>query len=299
MAGIRERMGRVGIWGGQISSLPADPLRRAAAEVERLGFGSLWFAESFGREALAHAALLLAATEGLVVGTGIASIYARDAVAMANGGRTLEEGWPGRFVLGLGVSHAPSTLTRGHEYGRPVAAMRAYLDAMDAAPWRLAGDPPPPPLPPVVLAALGPRMLELARERTAGAHPYFVPVEHTRLAREALGPDRLLLPELAVVLAPDRRAARAVADRYTIQYLGLDNYRNNLLRLGWEPGDLEAPGSDALFDAVVAWGDEAAVAEKVGAHLAAGADSVLLQPLTATPQVPYLEELRRLAPLSR
>ena len=299
MDAIRERLGQVGIWAGQMSGLPADVLRRTASEVERLGFGSLWFAESFAREAFAHAALLLACTERLVVGSGIASIYARDAVAMANGGRTLEDGWPGRFILGIGVSHAPSTQTRGHAYGRPLTAMREYLDAMEAAPWRAPAGAEAPPLPPVVLAALGPRMLELARERTAGAHPYFVPVEHTAEARRTLGEGRLLVPEQAVVLAADRASARAAGDRYTSQYLGLDNYRNNLARLGWEPGDLESPGSDALFDAVVAWGDEAAIAERVRRHLEAGADSVLLQPLTATPAVPYLEELRRLAPLAR
>jgi probable F420-dependent oxidoreductase len=295
---IAERIGQVGIWAGQMSSLPADALRRSAAEVERLGFGSLWFGESFGREAFAHAALLLASTDALVVGTGIANIYARDPVAMANGGRTLEEAWPGRFVLGIGVSHAPSTQARGHEYGRPVAQMRTYLDGMAAAPWRVGtgGDPP---MPPVVLAALGPRMLELARDRTAGAHPYFVTADHTRRAREILGPGPLLVPEMAVVLARDRREARDVGDRYVSLYLGLDNYRNNLARIGWAAGDLEPPGSDALFDAVVAWGDEAAVAERVRQHLEAGADSVLLQPLTRTPEAAYTEELRRLAALAR
>lgn len=295
MTPIAARLGRVGIWAGQMSSLPAADLRRAAGEVERLGFGSLWFAESMAREAMAHAALLLAATSDIVIGSGIASIYARDAVAMANAGRTLEDGWPGRFILGIGVSHAPSTLARGHDYGRPVAAMRGYLDAMEQAPWRTALGNQPPAMPPVVLAALGPRMLALARERTTGAHPYFVPVEHTRVARERLGPGRLLIPEQAVVLARGRPEARTVGERYMRHYLGLENYRNNLLRLGWDERELEPPGSDAAFDALVAWGDEAAIAERVQQHLEAGADSVLLQPLTATPGVPYLEELRRLA----
>ncbi len=298
MASIASSIGQVGIWAGQMSSLPADSLRRSAAEVERLGFGSLWFGESFGREAFAHAALLLASTDTLVIATGIANIYARDPVAMANGGRTLEEAWPGRFILGIGVSHMPSTQVRGHEYERPVARMRAYLDGMEAAPWRVGagGDPP---MPPVVLAALRPRMLELARDRTAGAHPYFVPVEHTRRAREILGPRSHLVPEQGVVLARDRREARATGDRYVSQYLHLDNYRSNLVHLGWEAGDLEPPGSDALFDAVVAWGDEAAIAERVRQHLEAGADSVLLQPITRTPDVAYTEELRRLSALAR
>lgn len=299
MASIAQRISRVGIWAGQMSALPADVLRRSAAEVERLGFGSLWFGESFGREAFAHAALLLCSTDTLVIGTGIANMYARDPVAMANGGRTLDEAWPGRFILGIGVSHVPSTHLRGHKYERPVARTRAYLDALEEAPWRVSAGGDPPPMPPIVLAALGPRMLELARDRTAGAHPYFVPVEHTRRAREILGLGPLLVPEQGVVLARDRREARSTGDRYTSQYLNLDNYRNNLVRLGWEAGDLEPPGSDALFDAVVAWGDEAAIAERVGQHLEAGADSVLLQPLTRTPDVAYTEELRRLSVLAR
>lgn len=296
-AELRAKLGRVGIWAGPMNLLPAPEFRRTAAEIERLGFGSIWFGEAYGREAFANAAILLGATERVMVGSGIASIYARDPVTMANGGRTLAEAWPGRFVLGVGVSHAPTLEPRGHRYRPPVATMRAYLDAMAAAPWR--GAPADARLPPVVLAALGPRMLELAGERAAGAHPYFVPVEHTRRAREILGPGPLLVPEQAIVLAADRPAARAIADGHLTVYLRLPNYRNNLLRLGWSENDLAPPGSDALFDAIIAWGDEAAIGERVSAHLAAGADSVLLQPLTATPDVTsYTDALRRLAPLA-
>jgi probable F420-dependent oxidoreductase len=291
---LAERLGRVGTWAGPVLGLPAAEVRRAAAEIERLGFGSIWFGESFGRECFAQAALLLGATDRVVVGSGIAHIYARDATTMANGGRSLEDGWPGRFILGLGVSHGPSVTARGHEYGRPVSTMRSYLDAMDGARWVGPAVEPPPR----VLAALGPRMLELARDRTAGAHPYFVPVEHTRFAREVLGAGPLLVPEQAVVLARDRASAREIGNRHTPPYLQLPNYRNNLLRLGWKEADLDPPGSDALFDAIVAWGDEAAIAERVKAHLDAGADSVLVQPLVADAGRDYLDAVRRLAPLT-
>ena len=292
VADLRARLGPVGVWAGPLQQLSAGGLRQALAEIEELGFGSYWYPESFGREAFSQAALILSATNRLVVGSGIANLYARDAVAMANGGRTLEEAWPGRFILGIGVSHRPSVENRGHAYTGPVTTMRRYLEGMRAAPWP-PGDPRSA-TPPIVLAALGPRMLALAREETLGAHPYFVPVEHTREARAALGPDRLLLPEQAVVLAPDRAAARAVGDAHLAGYLRLDNYRRNLVRLGWSDTDLELPGSDRLFDAIVAWGDESAVAERVAQHRAAGADSVLIQALGADP----MATLRRLAPRS-
>ena len=180
---------------------------------------------------------------------------------------------------------------RGHSYGKPVSAMSAYLDAMESAPWR----GPEVKAPPVVLAALGPRMLELAARRGAGAHPYFVPVEHTRRAREVLGSGPLLAPEQAVVFASSRAEALEVAGGHLRTYLSLPNYRNNLRRLGWTD---EALGSDPpgheLFDALIAWGDEEAILERVQAHLAAGADHVVLQPLTAEPEKPYVEEVRRL-----
>lgn len=289
VAELRGRLGPVGVWAGPLQQLPADGLRRAVREIEELGFGSYWYPESFGREAFSQAALLLSATEHLLVASGIANLYARDPIAMANGARTLEEAWPGRFILGVGVSHRPSVENRGHAYTGPIETMRRYLEGIRGAPWP-AGDARQA-TPPVVLAALGPKMLALARDETAGAHPYFVPVEHTRMAREVLGPDRLLLPEQAVVLAPERAAARAVGDAHLAGYLRLDNYRRNLVRLGWGEADLELPGSDALFDAIVAWGDEEAVAARVAEHRAAGADSVLIQALGEDP----MATLRRLA----
>ena len=285
------KLGRFGVWLGSMANLPAPELRRTVAEIESIGFGTIWIGEATGREALVASALILSATQRAMVATGIANIYVRDATAMINGARTLAEAWPNRFVLGIGVSHVPLVTERGHQYDKPVTTMRGYLDAMEHAPFRLKSAPTPP----ILLAALGPKMLELARERTAGAHPYFVPVEHTREARQILGNDRVLAPEAAVVFARDRTAARAVGNRYMNTYLNLDNYRRNLDRLGWSAEELKPPGSDRIFDAVVAWGDEQTIAGKLRRHIDAGADQVAVQVLTSKPDVAPLDDLRRLA----
>ncbi len=274
--------------------LPAPELRRAVAEIEEMGFGTIWIGESSGREPFAAAAIILAATSRIAVATGIANIWVRDAMAMMNGGRTLAEGWPNRFVLGIGVSHARLVDARGHHYAHPLAAMRACLDEMEKAPYRA---PEPQSSLPIVLAALGPKMLQLARERSAGAHPYFVPVEHTRQARGILGPDRHLAPEHAVVFAKTREAARVPGDIYMRTYLGLPNYRQNLVRLGWSDDELTTPGSDRLFDSVVAWGDDQEIAGKLRQHFDAGADHVAVNALTPTPDHAPTADLRRLAPL--
>jgi len=277
-----------------MASLPTPDLRRAVAEIEEMGFGTTWLGESIAREAFAGSSIILATTSRITVATGIANIWARDATAMMNGGRTLAEAWPNRFVLGIGVSHATLVTARGHQYDRPLTAMRTYLEAMEAAPYR--GPAPNAPAP-IVLAALGVKMLELARERTAGAHPYFVPVEHTREARRILGEDRVLAPEQAVVFARTRDAARAIGDRYLQTYLNLPNYVRNLVRLGLPKDELPAPGSDRVFDAVVAWGDDETIARKVRLHYEAGADHVAVQVLTSRPDRAPTAELRRLAPL--
>ncbi|MDQ6885188.1 MAG: TIGR03620 family F420-dependent LLM class oxidoreductase [Candidatus Dormibacteraeota bacterium] len=274
--------------------LPAPEMRRAVAEIEAMGFGTIWIGEASSREPFALCAIVLAATQRIRVATGVANIWARDAQAMANGARTLAEAWPDRFILGIGVSHATLVNSRGHQYDKPLSAMKAYLDAMQEAPYR--GAEPAVPAP-IVLAALGPKMLELAKDRTAGAHPYFVPVEHTKGARAILGPDRLLAPEHALVFAADRATARRTGDRYTRSYLELPNYHNNLERLGWSGADLEGTGSDRLFDAVVAWGDDATIAKKVLGHIEADADQVVVQVITPTPDIAPTSELRRLAPL--
>jgi probable F420-dependent oxidoreductase len=214
---------------------------------------------------------------------------------MANGGRTLGEAWPGRFILGIGVSHAPSVTMRGHAYERPFSAMRDYLDAMDTAPWR----GPDAELPPIVLAALGPRMVGLARDRTAGAYPYFTTTEHVREVRGILGPEPFLAADLPVVRAGDLAAARAIGDRHLAYYLGAANYRANLLRIGWSERDLEPPGSDALFEALVAWGDLDRIGARVRERFDAGADQVVLNLVAADPSTLPLDELRALAPLAR
>jgi probable F420-dependent oxidoreductase len=201
---LRARLGRVGAWLTLLGLQPAADERAAAAEIERLGYGALWFGETpVNKEAFAHAAILLAATDRITVATGIAGIYARDASAANSAAHALAEAFSGRFVLGLGVSHAPAVALRGHRYGRPVAAMREYLEGLEAADYR---GPAPAEEPPVVLAALRRRMLELARDRTAGAHPYLVTPEHTARARSVLGAGPVLAPEQGVVLETDRSA---------------------------------------------------------------------------------------------
>jgi probable F420-dependent oxidoreductase len=281
---------RIGVWLGVLTSRPAAELRTILPELESLGYGCFWFAEGGGsKEAMSHSALLLAWTERAVVAPGIANIYARDAIAAANGAKALAEAYPGRFVLGLGVSHAPSVAVRGHVYGGPIETMRAYLDAIDDAPYAA---PEPDPQPPRILAALGPRMLRLAAERSTGAHPYFVPVTHTAYARDILGTGPILAPEQGFVLDDHAERARAAARRHTERYLTLDNYRRNLLRLGYAEQELAAAGSDRVVDDVVAWGEADAVAARVAAHFDAGADHVCVQALGDDP----LDELRRLAP---
>lgn len=271
-------IGRVGIW-AFLDMVPARDAQAAAHEIEDLGFGALWIPEAIGREAFAHAGVLLAGTTRLVVATGIANVWARDAMAMASAQRTLAEAYPDRFLLGIGVSHQPLVGgLRGHDYRRPLTHMRAYLDAMDQAPFAAAQPATPPPR---VLAALHPKMLGLARERAWGSHTYFVTPEHTARARAALGPDRLLAPEQAVLLETDPATARDVARRHMAIYLGLPNYRRNLLALGFAEADLAHGGSDRLVDAIVAWGDVDAVAARVRAHHDAGADHVCIQAVTA------------------
>jgi len=283
---LRTRLGRVGIWSFALQANPFPAAKAALAAYERLGYRSVWFPESVGsKEAFAHAALLLDASERLVVGSGIANIHARDGVAMALGGRTLEEAHPGRFVLGIGVSHAPSVASRGGTYGKPIEQMRAYLDAMDGASW--AG--PAVERPPLVLAALGPRMLDLAAERADGAHPYFVPVEHTRFARERLGADPVLVVEVTAVIDDDRGRARETARTFATRYLALPNYANNLRRLGYSDDELAAGGSDRLLDAVVVQGSAEAVAARVREHLDAGADHVVVQLRAPSPADPCLD----------
>jgi probable F420-dependent oxidoreductase len=286
-------MGPIGIWTRQFEDHPAAKAREAASELEELGYGALWFGEAFGREALSNAGMLLSGTRRIVIATGIANIYARDAMAMAAGQKTLAEAHPNRFLLGLGVSHVPLVeQLRGHRYGKPVATMRAYLDAMDKAQYQSV---PPPTKPVRVLAALGPKMLQLAGQRADGAHPYNVNPEHTAQAREILGPDRYLCPEQAVVLETDPGKAREIGRAFLALYLTLPNYTNNFLRLGFDESDFTNGGSNRLIDAIVAWGDPDAIRNRIRAHRSAGADHVCIQVLTAAPKALPLREWRELA----
>jgi probable F420-dependent oxidoreductase len=287
-------LGRVGIWTFQLDLQPSAVAKDAYAELETLGYGAVWVPEAVGRDPLVHCALLLGATTRIVAATGIATIYARDALAMNAAWNTLSEAFPGRFLLGLGVSHQPAVEgVRGHTYERPLTAMREYLDRMDSSLFFAA----PPGVPGQrVLAALGPRMLALAAERASGAHPYFVPVEHTAFARETLGADALLCPEQMVVLDDDQSQVRKIARRAMATYLTLPNYLNNLRRFGFDDHDFDHGGSDRLVDAIVVGGDEDAIRARVQAHHDAGADHVCVQVLPHDARALPLDEWRRLAP---
>jgi probable F420-dependent oxidoreductase len=287
-------LGRTGLWTFQLDLQPATRVREAVAELEEIGWPTLWLPEAVGRESFTNSALVLSATERLVVATGISSIWARDAMAAAAGQLTLCEAFPERFLLGLGVSHQPMVdHIRGHSYKRPLELMREYLDAMDRV---FYVSPKPAEAPRRALAALGPKMLALAAERALGSHTYFVPVEHTASARETVGDGPMLFVEQAVVLTRDREQAHAAARQHMRTYLGLPNYTNNLRRLGWGDDDLGDGGSDRLVEALVAWGDVEQVAERVAAHHQAGADHVCVQVLDTDATALPMQQWRELAP---
>jgi probable F420-dependent oxidoreductase len=290
---LAQQFGRVGLWTRHLDVQPAKQVREAIAELEELGWGSLWFWEVFGREAMTSGALLLGATQRMLIASGIANIWARDPVAMAAAGRTLAEAYPGRFVLGIGVSHRPIVDARGHTYRRPLQKMRGYLDAMDAAPWQ---GPPLVEEPPRVLAALGPRMLKLAAERSAGALLYNGTPEATATARSMLGSRPLLAAEQAVLLEEDPAQARRIAREFMALYLTLPNYLRAWDRAGLGPEEQAEGGSDRLVDAVVACGGPEQIAERVRAHLDAGADHVCVQVLDPDPNGLPMTSWRALAP---
>lgn len=265
-------LGRLGVWYAADKLTPAE-WRRFTATVEDLGYSTLWYSEARGFESMALASFLLSHTGTLNVGSSIANIYARDAFAARAGLKTLAEISSDRFVLGLGVSHVPMVeRLRGHRYGKPVTTMRAYLQRMyegadDHASW------------PVALAALGPRMLALAAEMTQGALPYNVTPEHTAKAKQILGPDKWLAVEQKVCLETDPTRARALARQELARYMGLTNYRNNWLALGFNESDLDGGGSDRFLDAMVAWGGVAAINQRIDEHFSAGATHVCIQPV--------------------
>ena len=289
-------IGALGVW-TWIDTQSASEATEFAHQLEAWDYSALWIPEAVGRDPFAMLGYLAANTETLVLATGIANIYARDPMTMRAAQLTLGEMAPGRFVLGLGVSHTNIvTGLRGHEYKPPVPAMREYLEAMEKAVFTGVR---PESEPPIVIGALREKMLRLSGGMTRGAHPYFVPPEHTKRAREILGPDAWLCPEQKVLLESDPAVARRVGRQAMAVYVGLPNYRNNLLELGFEDSDFEDGGSDRLVDAIVAWGDEQALADRIRAHHDAGANHVCIQPLRADGEPgPDLRALEALAPAS-
>jgi probable F420-dependent oxidoreductase len=278
------RLDGVGIWSPQLRYHEDEgELREAAAELEELGYSALWVPGGAGGPVFDAAGLLLRATSEVTVATGILNIWMHDPEEAAAERAQLDDVYEGRFLLGLGVSHAPIV----DRYEKPLTAMRDYLDSLDAA-------APAVPKGDRVLAALGPKMLELARDRSAGAHPYLVSVEHTRRAREALGGGPLLAPELGVILEADEQRARSIARGQLERYMGMPNYVNNWRRLGFGDEDLASGGSDRLVDALIAWGDVEAIAERIEEHFDAGADHVCIQVMTGGDGLPR-DEWRELS----
>ena len=271
-------LGRFGLWGSGPWRLDQRAAEggEVAAELESLGFGTLWLGGGQQRGFPPRFRTLLDATSRITVASGILSVWLASPEEAAAGVAALEAAHPGRFLLGLGVSHAPLVERLGERYQRPYRRMVDYLDALD----RLDRQRPPVPADRRVLAALGPRMLALAAARAAGAHPYFVPVEHTARARQTLGSGPLLAPEQGVVLERDPERARRIARAHVARYLAMPNYTNNLRRFGFGDDDLDGDGSDRLVDAVVAWGDPETVARRVREHHQAGADHVCVQLLS-------------------
>src|SRR5947209_5376115 len=271
------QLGKLGVW-APMDGMTAAEGAAFAQRVEGWGYAALWLPESRGRNVLAHSAWLLANTRDLIIAPGIANIYARDPMAMANGQRGLNEQSGGRFLLGIGVSHAPTvTGLRGHTYGKPVTTMRSYLREMQLAPY-LAPEPPEKPL--TIVAALGPRMMALSGELADGAHPYNTTPEHTAQARSTLGPGKLLCPEVWVMLETDAARARGTARQALSRYLQLENYVNDWRRQGFGDADFAGGGSDRFIDALVAWGDEGAIRARIEQHWDAGADHVCIQPVS-------------------
>ena len=288
---VRARLGRVGVWTFAFDALRAADVREAVVEIEGLGYPSVWVPEGgSSREIFAHLSLLAAATGDITVCSGIANVTARHPEAMAGGARTLADAFGERVVLGIGIGHQYTAGRRGQDWADPIGRMRSYLDAMDAA------SPGPPPEVPVrrLLAALGPRMLDVAAERALGAHTYFVPVEHTAKSRELLGPEPVLAVEQTAVVSADPAEVRGIARPWAADYLGLPNYANNWRRLGYED-DLDDGGSDRLIDAAFAWGDVSSIANRVREHLDAGADHVCVQVISGRDDDASLPVLRELA----
>ncbi|MDA2890229.1 LLM class F420-dependent oxidoreductase [Mycolicibacterium sp. BiH015] len=277
----------VGLWSSQLRYGNPEEAAEAASELDGLGFTALWIPD-VGGPVLDSVENLLSATEKTVIATGILNLWMHEPADVASRYATLTQTHGERFLLGIGVSHAPLIDSKEPGlYRKPLAATEKFLDAIDAT-------PEPVPHKNRVLAALGPKMLQLSATKAGGAHPYLTTPDHTREARDVLGEAPLLLPEQTVLLTDDRDEARAIGTDWLRSYLGLPNYANNLLRLGFTEEDLSSV-SDRVFDAIIAWGDEDAVRNRVKEHLDAGADHVCVQVLTADPREFPREQWRRLA----
>lgn len=267
-----DRLGGTGIWAGQLRYGDAGEIGEAAAELDQLGYTALWVPD-VGGDLFGDLEVLMSSTKKAVVATGILNLWMHTAEESAAAHDRLSRDYGDRFLMGIGVSHQMLIdSTEAGRYRRPLSAMAAYLDGLDGAPVPVDRSHR-------VLAALGPKMLELARDRAAGAHPYNVTADHTAQARRALGPDALVLPELAVALTTDAERGRALGRTHLAMYLALPNYTNNLLRLGFGEEDLAGGGSDRLIDALVAWGDVDRIVARVAEHRDAGADHVCIQAL--------------------
>lgn len=285
-------IGRVGLWTPLLDQYPTSKVKETVVELEDLGWPCLWRPETSSRDALISASVMLSATTTLRIATGIAQIQARHPLTARAAQLTLHEAYGGRFLLGLGVSHAPMIEgVRRLEYRTPYSDMAAYLSAMADA--RITAYTAPDE-PTTVIAALGPKMLRLAADAADGAHPYFAPVEHTPYAREIIGPDKLLAPEQMVVIDTDIDRARELAVKHMVRYIQLPNYANNLLRHGFDESDLAGP-SQRLIDAIVVCGDVDAVVRRVAEHHAGGADHVCVQVLTDKDAGLPMNEWRELA----
>jgi probable F420-dependent oxidoreductase len=288
-------IGKVGVW-WFLDAMPAADTAAFAKLVERLGYRALWIPEAVGREPFAHASYLLSHTDRLILATGIANIWARDPITMSAASKTVAELSGGRFVLGIGVSHKPLvTNLRGHNYDKPYSYMKEYLPRLKGALYR-APEPKEPV--PILLAALHPKMLALAAAETNGTHTYFVPPEHTRKVRAAIGPKPWICAAQAVILETDAAKARAAAREYMKTYVPrLPNYTNNLKALGWKDADFENGCSDRLVDAIVAWGTADKIRARIQEHLDAGATHVCILPQRSDNQVlPDQRVLEALAP---
>ena len=271
------KLGKLGVF-TFTDGMDASALAELPRRVEALGYSTLWYPEAHAYESFALGGYLLSHSKKLIVGSGIANIYARDPAAAAMGHNTLNALYGGRFVLGLGVSHAPIVGMRGHEYAQPVTTMRAYLDGIEAA-WKALNNVPAERH--IVLAALGPKMTALAGERTLGAFPYNITPAQAAMARRVMPAGKTVICEQKVCLTTDAAAARKVASASLGFYLRAPNYRNNWLRLGFTEADFADGGSERILDAMVMWGDAKTLARKLRPYFEQGTDQLVIQPLRA------------------